>query len=553
MNIDYILDSAMRFADNETELLSRNIASSKDEDYVRMSPRIAADAYGGVHISSVERVLNPRVQSELHAIENKFGFFNAQSSYARRVGNVFGAVGNTSASHNIIGVIGNLRDSMMSLQARPDLMSNRDAVLSRANELVDAFNGYSSSLSQMQADIVSAMTSKIDSINHVVDSIHHLNRNIGAGEHGSIAYNTLLNQRDKLVGQLKSLSGAKVSIGTNDQVEIYDALSGQIKDSSKISVNVAQSSSAILNGTNPVFSFSHVDGNNVADMSKSKLIASGEVAGLISIKDKIEILKLKFKVFAHDIKKAFNRLFSFGISHSGAVAVVSASPVQKSSALSLSGNISLMKMNNGISSNMTQVNLSGIHDVNSLMTAINATSDFKAELVDEKGISITGAEGHLKISSKTGSENVSVHDAGVGLKAQLGLDTLFASDNSMFLKMNSNMRSENMPLGSLINGKVGYSDSSTIDASVKEFESKAFVSTCEDMIATAVGIFKNSDLGLKNYESQKKVMHGLLKSESGVSIQDEMMEMQSLGIMHQSLNKALSFVIQMRKKLIDTV
>ncbi len=190
-----------------TEVVSENIANVNTPGYSRQrvilesAPPSTANGFPlgtGVKISSVERYYDALLQKQLVNAGTTSGYDSKKSDVLQQIEPVFNEV----AQDGLGTAISDFYSSWQDLSLNPTGTAERQAVLSKAQIMVDQFHKVSGTLNDAMVAQNESLPSQLDSINTTLANIAQLNSQIRSTELVSGNANEMRDQRDYLVRQL---------------------------------------------------------------------------------------------------------------------------------------------------------------------------------------------------------------------------------------------------------------------------------------------------------------------------------------------------------------
>src|SRR5205814_10431397 len=103
----------------------------------------------------------------------------------------------------------------------PATPAARQAVLEAGASLAGSFNSAASDLDELKAGAGDQIRSTVDEVNRLAAQVAKLNAGIADATNGQQSPNDLLDQRDRLLDQLSSLTGATIRPGELGRVDVY--------------------------------------------------------------------------------------------------------------------------------------------------------------------------------------------------------------------------------------------------------------------------------------------------------------------------------------------
>ncbi|HEY3308123.1 MAG TPA: flagellar hook-associated protein FlgK [Desulfuromonadaceae bacterium] len=207
-----------------TEVTGENIANVNTPGYSRQrviletAPPTTANGFPlgtGVHIATVERYYDSLLQQQMVNAHTTQGYDTTKSTVLQQIEPSFNEV----AQDGLGAAVSNFYASWQDLTLNPAGSAERQAVLSRAQILVDNFNSVSKSLNDSIATQNASLVPQTQDINQILGNIAQLNGQIKTTELVSGNANETRDQRDQLVRDLSQKIGityTENSDGTTD-------------------------------------------------------------------------------------------------------------------------------------------------------------------------------------------------------------------------------------------------------------------------------------------------------------------------------------------------
>ncbi|WP_455427757.1 flagellar hook-associated protein FlgK [Dryocola sp. LX212] len=210
--------SGLSAAQSALNTVSNNISNYNVAGYTRQTTLLAqanstlgAGGFvgNGVYVSGVQREYDSFITNQLRGAQNQSSGLTTQYQQMSKIDDMLSGSTNTLAT--------TMQDFFTSLQT---LVSNasdsaaRQAMLGKADGLVNQFKVTDQYLRDQDKQVNLAITSSVEQINSYASQIANLNdqisrlKGVGAGA----SPNDLLDQRDQLVSQLNQIVGVEVSV-----------------------------------------------------------------------------------------------------------------------------------------------------------------------------------------------------------------------------------------------------------------------------------------------------------------------------------------------------
>lgn len=172
----------------------------------------------GVDVQSVSRAHDVYLTREAASTRSLAAMDRARMESLRRMEEVF-----TPGELGIGHAAGQFLNSMVDLASRPADDATRQVVLARAAEVADRFAGASQRMDAIQDDIQAALTDGVVRVNALAESISRINQKVVSMRGESQAPLDLLDERDRLIGQLSEHVQISTVTGDDGAVAVFVA------------------------------------------------------------------------------------------------------------------------------------------------------------------------------------------------------------------------------------------------------------------------------------------------------------------------------------------
>ena len=196
---------------------SHNVANVNTEGYSRQRVDLGSNtpfgtgagfAGTGVHINSIERLADSFAFQQSTQLNGDLGRLQAFNQIAGRMDQLFSSP-DTGLAEPISGLFAAFSD----LEANPGSTAARQSVLAAAERLTGAFNSLDGQVQAAGREINSRLQQASQDVNDLSDQLARLNVEIplAAGRAGNQPPNDLLDQRDRLIGELSGLLDVRIT------------------------------------------------------------------------------------------------------------------------------------------------------------------------------------------------------------------------------------------------------------------------------------------------------------------------------------------------------
>ena len=222
--------SGLTAAQRAMEVVANNVANVNTEGYSRqrvelVSGRPVPGVYGsrgdgmrgtGVTVADVVRAHSDLADTAFRSESSTQASWSAKSDIMARAEQVLGPMGGGAPK-----ALADFFGSWEELSLHPDTPAARQAVLEAGASLAGSFNSAASDLDELKASASDQVRSTVDEVNRLAAQVAKLNAGIADATNGQQSPNDLLDQRDRLLDQLSSLTGATVRPGELGRVDVY--------------------------------------------------------------------------------------------------------------------------------------------------------------------------------------------------------------------------------------------------------------------------------------------------------------------------------------------
>lgn len=237
-----IANQALLVNQSAITAVSNNISNVDTEGYSKLNVHLAsvvnytpsagnalsiANSLSGVELSKVER-------STSSYLQNYYWQENSTDSYLSKYTTIATNVENLTNELNTTGLstaLSNFYTAANALNQNPSDITVRQNFISVAESVCSVFNSISKNLSDLRTSLVgnttnsttldsSEVAGNVQNVNNLLDQIASINYNIIKTNSKNTSSSVLLDQRDKLIGELSSLIPTTVTQNSNGTVDI---------------------------------------------------------------------------------------------------------------------------------------------------------------------------------------------------------------------------------------------------------------------------------------------------------------------------------------------
>jgi flagellar hook-associated protein 1 FlgK len=202
-----------------------NIANASVAGYSRQQAELAtakpeysgSGYFGrGVDVTTVSRAHDEFLTREAASAQSLSAMDGARLNQLKKLENVFqpGAGGLGDA---VTGLFGALVD----LSTRPADLATRQVVLGRAGDLASRFSNAAATFDDIQSNVNGALQAQVADVNRLAQAVASANQRITAAQAAGQPPNDLLDERDRLIGELSGKVQTTRIAGTDGSISVF--------------------------------------------------------------------------------------------------------------------------------------------------------------------------------------------------------------------------------------------------------------------------------------------------------------------------------------------
>lgn len=202
--------------------VGNNISNSSTEGYSRQRTVLETLSYGGVKLTGIQRMRDEFIAARLLTSNAKLGYSSTQSTALQQLET---AVDESDKSGLTVSMQA-FFDALQDLSASADGTTEREAFLSQATQLLASFRSVSDQITQIRGQLDEQVQQQVADVNTITTAIAKLNAEIGAQDQSletntNTGLNALLDQRDQLISDLSSIVPTRTMTGENGELTIF--------------------------------------------------------------------------------------------------------------------------------------------------------------------------------------------------------------------------------------------------------------------------------------------------------------------------------------------
>ncbi|WP_039058073.1 flagellar hook-associated protein FlgK [Enterobacter sp. Bisph1] len=299
---------------------SNNIASYNVAGYTRQTTVLTAGnstltgggwVGNGVVVSGVQREYDAFITNQLRAAENQNSGLTTRYQQMSKIDDVL-----SDTTHSLSTSLQSFFSSMQTLVSNASDPSSRQALLGKADGLVNQFKVADQYLRDQDKQVNLSISSSVDQINNYSSQIANLNEQISrlTAVGGGSSPNDLLDQRDQLVSQLNKIVGVEVNVqdGNTYNISMGDGYT-------LVQGGDARQLAAVQSSADPArTAVAYVDKIAGNIEIPEKQITTGSLGGLLTFRSQdLDLARNKLGQMAQSFADSFNKQHTQGYDANG--------------------------------------------------------------------------------------------------------------------------------------------------------------------------------------------------------------------------------------------
>jgi len=506
----------------------------------------------GVNVAGITQEVDQFVEQQLRFANADASGSQVESQTYQSLEGLLNELGDNSLGSSLTSFFNSISDVLNN----PDDASQRNLAVLAGQSLTQQFNNLAQQAVSISDNLDQQVASSAGTINQLVAQIGQLNSQItqtqgGNGDNSPAV--GLTDQRSEDLTQLSDLININVVQQSNGSVSVYTGGNYLVFGSETQQVKAVQST---VNGST-VSSIEFADNNAPLDAT------SGNLAGLINSRDQIVGTFLtNLNSLANTVANEFNKVYASGQGQTGYQSVTSQVSVSDPDAALDDAGLTNAPVNgsfnidvNDPTTGQTQVstinvNLTGLGSdttLNDVVQQLNAVNGVSASINNQ---------GQLVISSTSPNDQLAFSNDTSGLLASLGINTFFTGTTALDMGVNSDVVNDPSKFAA---SQGGLDQDTKNAAELANFYTQPLSnqggSSLSDLYnQLAEGVTQNSaqaQSAATGYQTYQSTLQGDSMSVSGVSIDEETINMLSYQRQYQAAAQLISTVNTLMQTLVN--
>jgi flagellar hook-associated protein 1 FlgK len=285
-----IANSSFRTIGTESANIASNISNANTPGYSAEVANVANNAFGGVEVTSITRDANAALTAQVHVATSDSAMQSAIStgvtSLAQTVSDSASATSTGALTNGAspAAMIANLQSALSTYESVPNSLTSAQAAVTAAKSLANSLNSASQTVTQVRSQADGQIAQDVTSVNSLLNQFETVNNSVISGLGTGTNVGSLEDQRDQLVAQISKYIGVSTSINGNGSMAIFTDGGATLFQTAPYQLTF-QASGNLGPGIagNQVL----VNGVPITGASANSPIQSGEIAGLVNLRDTV--------------------------------------------------------------------------------------------------------------------------------------------------------------------------------------------------------------------------------------------------------------------------
>jgi len=285
-----IADSSFRAIGTQSANIASNIANANTPGYSAEVANLGTTAYDGVEVFSITRDANAALTAQLHVATSDSAM---QSAIATGVASLAQTVSDSSSASSTgplangaspAAMISSLQSALSTYESTPNSLTSAQAAVAAAKRLSGALNSASQTVTQVRTQADTQIGQDVANVNSLLNQFTSVNNAVIAGLGTGDNVGSLQDKRDQLVKQISQYIGVTTSINGNGSMAIFSDGGSTLFQTAPYQLTFQASGNLGPGITgNQVL----VNGVPISGASSNTPIQSGEIAGLVNLRDNV--------------------------------------------------------------------------------------------------------------------------------------------------------------------------------------------------------------------------------------------------------------------------
>ncbi|WP_430395513.1 flagellar hook-associated protein FlgK [Ferrovibrio sp.] len=224
--------AALGTLQQQTRLLSANVANAQNPDYTRKVATLTTPAIDGLPgsplISQISRVAAPEVQQDLYTARADYGRTGTQKTLTADLAEILDATITTGEQPAIARLLSQFEAAWKNLEANPENSDLANEVLRRGQDVAVYINQLNAKQTQLRTRADDAVQTSVNTLNDASVQIQKLNVQIASALGSGQPTGDLEDLRDKEVSRIAELVSIRTLTNDRGEMTVYTEAGVQI-------------------------------------------------------------------------------------------------------------------------------------------------------------------------------------------------------------------------------------------------------------------------------------------------------------------------------------
>jgi len=547
------------------QVVGNNVANAGNEDYVRQTTRLdaipgAQNQSGfspglGVEVGEIRRYADGALEERLRSAISNREFDDLTTQILARIESLY----NEMSEYDLSSSLNEFFNSFSELQNNPQDRSIRAVVIQTAEALTSQTTILRNDISKIHTDLNSQLRESIDEVNRISSELAVLNgqvvKSLANGGNGS----GLLDQREGLLRELSAMADIQVVEHESGSATVYFGNDPLVDYEYYRTIKLSDT----LDGSSIVAVARFTDNNGPVQLS------SGRIGSIIDLQQNVITDYInQLDTLAGALINEVNKLHSSGQGLEGYTSIESTNAASDVTTVLDQLTLPVQVTNGSFVITVTdntdpdnpqskayniRVDLNGLAGDDTTLTTLAADINNCANI----SASIT-ASGKIQITSASDNYSFTFSEDTSYVLAALGINGFFTGTSAVDIAVNPDVVSSPGLLAASQNHSPGDGDNATAIAGLRYTSvsslSQASIMDYYRSIVSGLGV--ENSAARNNFEAHNAIYETLRsqrESVSGVSIDEETIELMSSQHAFQGAAKYISVISELIREMIDMI
>lgn len=574
--------SSLSVTQAKMAVTASNIANADTEGYskkVATTSSVTVSGWGsGVTVTGVSSTADANLLRQLNVAEGALGEAQSVSEYRQAISDLMGSLESDGTGTSLASQITTLTSALSSLAETPESTTLGNQVLAAVDDLASSLRDLSSEVQSLRKSADSDIADAVDTINTQLQTIDDLNDQIVRLQSLGEPTGDLEDQRMEALSQISALMDVSYFVSSNGEMKIYTTGGTTLLDGTVRTLEFDESGSVNSDTTYP----DTLSGITVGGKDITSDISSGALDGLFAVRDtELTAVQDELDSLASTLITTVNSITNQGSAVPAPTTLTGTESFSGTDSFSATGTWRIaVTDSSGALVSYTDLDLSAYGSIQDLVSAVDGISGVSASL---------NSDGQLVVSSEDESYGVSTNpmDSVVtspettpsegSITSLFGLNSLLTGTSASDIFVSETMRDDPalLPMATLSSDEtltIGSTVLASGDGSIAEALFDALNSdqsfdatgtlgskTCSlaeyaaAIVSEASSRNETASSALASAETRQSTLADSVASASGVNVDEETAELESLQTAYSAAAKLLEVINSMFEDLMNAV